>query len=295
MADRVLMPRAFDSNGDIVTDATAYFYEVGTTTPLIVYTDSDGTVPLGTSAEGYADGSFDGVFTTEPLRMDMQNGAGVSLPGFPSDGWYVVPANGVGAGTITFEPQEGNTATNVQAAINNLTALWVAVTTYGKSLIAAADAAAAQETLGLGDNALLDFADLTNTTAEWQAGTATDYGYITPAQLKAAIRALSVTPTFTSTVAWGATVVSAAHGLGAVPSRWRVLLVCTTIDQGYAVGDILDVTANNEGSGARGNTASANATAIQLAGNSIYVTPKAGGAVAVLTTTSWQVRFEAWA
>lgn len=159
MADRVLMPRAFDSNGDIVTDATAYFYELGTTTPLIVYTDSDGAVPLGTSAEGYADGSFDGVFTTEPLRMDIQNGAGVSLPGFPSDGWYVVPANGVGAGTITFEPQEGNTATNVQTAINNLTDLWVAVTTYGKSLIAAVDAAAARVVLELGGLATQDILD----------------------------------------------------------------------------------------------------------------------------------------
>jgi len=156
MADRVFMPRALDSNGDIVTDATAYFYELGTTTPLIVYSDSDGLTPLGISTNGYADGTFAGVFTTEPIRMDIKTAAGVSLPGFPSDGWYVVPANGVGAGTITFEPQEGNTATDVQTAINNLSALWFAVTDYGKSLIAAADAAAARLVLGLGTASTTD-------------------------------------------------------------------------------------------------------------------------------------------
>lgn len=159
MADRVFMPRALDTNGDIVTDATAYFYESGTTTPLIVYSDSDGAIPLGTTTAGDSSGVFDPVFTTEAVRVDIQDGDDVSLPGFPSDGWYVVPSTGVGASTITYDPQEGNTATNVQMAINNLTALWVAATTYGRSLIATADAAAARVVLGLGGLSTLDLLD----------------------------------------------------------------------------------------------------------------------------------------
>lgn len=61
-----------------------------------------------------------------------------------------------------------------------------------RTFLANTTAAGYRGTLGLGDNSVLNFSDLTNTTAEWQAGTATDYGYITPAQLKAAIGSLGL-------------------------------------------------------------------------------------------------------
>ena len=159
------------------------------------------------------------------------------------------------------------------------------------------DVAASRANLGIGTNGQLNFVDLINTNAEWEAGTISDYGYITPAQLKAAILAqvsATLSPDFTTTVAWGSVVTSASHGLGSLPSRWRVTLICTATDLGYAVGDVVDVTALNEGSGARGNTSSANSTAIQLAGSSIYATPKAGGSVSPMNTAKWNVKFEAW-
>jgi len=42
-------------------------------------------------------------------------------------------------------------------------------------------------------------------------------------------------------------------------------------------------------------TINANFTAIQLAGSSIYATPKAGGSVSPMNTAKWNLKFEAWA
>lgn len=61
----------------------------------------------------------------------------------------------------------------------------------GRAVFESETDAEAQAVMGLGSNATLEFADLINTTAEWEAGTAPDYGYITPAQLKAAFKALN--------------------------------------------------------------------------------------------------------
>lgn len=43
------------------------------------------------------------------------------------------------------------------------------------------------------------------------------------------------------TVAQG-TVISAAHGLGAVPSDWRIILRCKSTDRNYQPGDEVDLT-----------------------------------------------------
>jgi len=160
MADRVIMPRALNDNGEVVAGAKAYFYEAGTTNPLTVFSDSAGTVPI-TAPPLLADatGTFSAVFTTSPVKLDIKDASDVSLPGFPSDPAYTSPADAVGASAVAFSPITGNTATTVQAAIQNLTTLWNAVTTYGKSLVAAANAADARTVLGLGGLSLVDILD----------------------------------------------------------------------------------------------------------------------------------------
>ena len=131
-------------------------------------------------------------------------------------------------------------------------------------------------------------------TSAWQAGTGTTESLVSPAKIKAAIIALysaASGPDFTTQVAFTSSVTSAAHGLGAVPSRWEVKIVCTSTDLGYAVGDVICLTSHNEGGGLRGNTASVNATNIQIAGNSVFIQTKTAGGV---TNSKWDVIFECW-
>ena len=137
----------------------------------------------------------------------------------------------------------------------------------------------------------------TQTTGTWQTGTGTTESLVSPAKIKAAILALAdfSSPDFTTQVAFTSTVTSAAHGLGAVPSRWEVKIICTSTNLGYAVGDIICLTSHNEGQGLRGNTASVNATNIQIAGNSIFLQTKTASGITSLTNTKWNVIFECWA
>ena len=140
-------------------------------------------------------------------------------------------------------------------------------------------------------------ANTTQATAVWETGTATTETIVSPANVKAAIIALyseASAPDFTTQTNFNSGVTTAAHGLGAVPSRWEVKIVCTSSNVGYAVGDVISLTSHNEGGGLRGNTASVNATNIQIAGNSIYIIPKAGGGVTVITNSSWDVILECW-
>ena len=134
-------------------------------------------------------------------------------------------------------------------------------------------------------------------TSAWEAGTSTTESLVSPAKVAAAIIALyseASAPDFTTQTNFNSDVTTAAHGLGAVPSRWEAKIVCTSSNLGYAVGDVISLTSHNEGSGARGNTTSVNATNIQIAGNSIFIVPKAGGGIAALTSSSWDVIFECW-
>ncbi len=140
-------------------------------------------------------------------------------------------------------------------------------------------------------------ANTTQAEAVWETGTATTETIVSPAKIKAAIIALYSTasgPNFTTQVAISSLVTSAAHGLGAVPSRWEVKIVCTSTDLGYAVGDVICLTSHMEGNGLRGNTASVNATDIQLAGSSFFVLTKTGGSISQLTTTKWDIIFQCW-
>lgn len=161
MADRVIMPRALDANGDPVAGARAYFYEVNTTTPLTVYANQAGTTPHLSPVYADADGVFPAVYTTTNLRLDIWStyGDDSSLPGFPSDYWYKTAVTSSNAAATTFTPITGNTATNVQTAITNLTAKWNAVTSWALDFLTSATASAARTKLGLGTVATYAFID----------------------------------------------------------------------------------------------------------------------------------------
>jgi hypothetical protein len=89
------------------------------------------------------------------------------------------------------------------------------------------------------------------------------------------------------------------HGLGAAPKLIQMFLVCTTIDAGYAVGDIVSVTWESN-TGSRGPAAiieNGNTTEIyiRMAGNAAFIGHKTTGVAAAITPTSWALRVRAWA
>lgn len=94
------------------------------------------------------------------------------------------------------------------------------------------------------------------------------------------------------------TIKSFTHGLGAVPSRVEVTLVCTSTDNGYAVDD--EVNAVGVRSSASNNTIVIlwrNSTTIGvLFGNTALemITKTGAGTYASIDETKWKVRVRAW-
>ena len=84
--------------------------------------------------------------------------------------------------------------------------------------------------------------------------------------------------------------ISAVHGLGTVPKRFGMTLVCTAAQAGYSVGDALQMT-SHEGNGSSGYAISANATTTTYSGPAPYISPKTGGAVVIANTANWNVTF----
>lgn len=123
MSDTIYLPRALDADGDPVGGAVAYFYAAGTTTPLTVYEDDDLTTARGTAVQADADGAFPQCWVeggTE-VKVDVEDSDGVSLPGYPRDQNGRFSQGGQSAEDIVHTPQTGNTADNVQSALNNNT------------------------------------------------------------------------------------------------------------------------------------------------------------------------------
>lgn len=288
MADRIYLPRALDDNGDIVAGARATFFEDGTSTPLTVYSDTGATTPVTQPLVADATGTFAATFTTQGVKVVITDGDGVELPGSPYDPAIVSLAAATGAASVTFAPITGNTATNVQNAIQNLTTLWNAVTAFGKSLIATADAAAARTVLGLGNIATTDLID--------EDSFATNSPTRAPSQqsVKAFTEATFLQDVwdFTST-AQTVTLnskVTVAHGLGSAPTTIGAYLICTTNQSPFVVGDVIPAPAPTQVGGAGYNIQlSADATNIEARIGSQISLLNDSGALLNLTAGSWEL------
>lgn len=64
-------------NGIIAAGWTYYFYEVGTTTPKTVYSDSSLTTALGTSVESVSNGRFPAIFYSGAVKVILKDADGV--------------------------------------------------------------------------------------------------------------------------------------------------------------------------------------------------------------------------
>lgn len=114
-----------DDQGDVVPVplATAYFYVSGSTTPLVVYADAALSTPLGTSVAADADGIFPRCYTDQStVKIDVIDGTGVSLDGFPQDEFPALPDSSSQASDISATPVTGNPGTTVQGQLDNNTA-----------------------------------------------------------------------------------------------------------------------------------------------------------------------------
>ncbi len=125
MTDQVLTTpmRAVDASGNPVSGAQAYFYAENTSTPKTVYT----TTGLATAHDSPLVADSNGIFApafhdgTAGVKVDMFDGSGNRLPGYPIDPCPSVPT-GAAAEQIAFTPIAGNSATNIADAIGNNTA-----------------------------------------------------------------------------------------------------------------------------------------------------------------------------
>lgn len=86
------------------------------------------------------------------------------------------------------------------------------------------------------------------------------------------------------------TVYTQAHGLGAYPEAVQTWLECTVTDNGYAVGDRVQIDSFSRGEN-RQIITQVDATNVRVITGSltIAIPPKTGGAHSVLTTASWDV------
>lgn len=113
--------RAFTANNAPSAGALAYFYESGTTTPLTVYSDEALTTPHASPLVADAEGVFDPVYVSGSVavKVEVKSAAGATLTGYPIDPVMLDGTSDSGAAGILFTPTTTNTATDVQAAIEN--------------------------------------------------------------------------------------------------------------------------------------------------------------------------------
>jgi hypothetical protein len=118
--------QAFLSAGEPVAYAKAYFRISGTDTQVDVYSEvgllNIRSQPVEHDADGVMPPCYIG--TTDPLRVLLTDENDVPLPGYPMDNITPLSAEAVGASTVSFSPTAAVPETDVQAAIESLSALF---------------------------------------------------------------------------------------------------------------------------------------------------------------------------
>ena len=252
--------RAVDSNGNPASGAKLYIYLAGTATPVTVYQDEALSIAHGSPILSDSSGIWPAIYYGggSALRAVATDASDVALPGFPIDPVVQVSTTTSAASAITFTPYTGFPQTTVQSVIEAMADLWNAVTTYGKSLIAAADAAAARTVLGLGTSATTPFLDEDNMASDSATSTASQQS------IKAYVDAVSTTVTSITPVL--ATAVSAsgtAVNFTSIPSGINKIDVMVSGLSSNGTNDFLVQLGDSGGVEATGYTA-----AVEYNGNS---------------------------
>lgn len=125
MASSIYFPpnQALDSNGDPASGAKAYFYDTGTTSLQTVYADSGLATAHHSPLVADSTGHFAAVYSSgsTDLKVNVTDSADAQLDGYPIDP-AIFQSAGAGASTIAFSPTARISATDVQAAIEEVDA-----------------------------------------------------------------------------------------------------------------------------------------------------------------------------
>jgi hypothetical protein len=93
--------------------------------------------------------------------------------------------------------------------------------------------------------------------------------------------------------------ITVAHGFGALPKLIQILLICTTADAGYSIGDVVPVAFNGPANNNNSVGATYDTTNINLrygTNASVFTyTHKSTGASTALVNGSWRMIVRAWA
>ena len=132
-------------------------------------------------------------------------------------------------------------------------------------------------------------------TGAWQAGTGTTESLVSPAKIKAAILANATTPspTYTSSEQAFTALQTVNHGLGRVPAFYSVALRCKVANNGYSVGDEIQVSGMVDGDGARGYVTWANSVYIKVR-NQVLAIQDTNGNYVLPTASHWKYVFYAF-
>lgn len=145
-------PQMAFAGGVYAPGAKATFYQTGTTTPLTVYTDSALTTPHDSPVVADAEGVFPPAFWNRAVEAKVVITESDDTAIETIDPVPATSATGSAASGVSFSPVTGNTATDVQEAIENIQ---TNINTYDDAAtkgVTGSDADAVTGTAGTADN-----------------------------------------------------------------------------------------------------------------------------------------------
>ena len=278
--------RAFDDNGDPVSGAKLRVYEAGTTTEVSLTSDLAGTTaviqPVVADSEGYfvSTDSLDALYIApQAIKYTIEDSADVEL--VSQDNLFAT------SGVVRVE-QGADDDSYIVSDIGPVI----------KTVISGTERFEVNAT-GVQINSGVTITGVSS-QAEAEAGTSTDT-LMTPQRVDQHLDARADAPNFTSAAQTfaAATSTSLAHGLGAAPSKIRVIYECITTDRGYAVGDRVSFGEshyNVTSSSTFGHIIRTDATNVTIAyGSGGLTLPNASSGIEqTLTAANWEIYVEAW-
>lgn len=231
MANQIILFRALDSNGYVISGAKAYVYLTGTFTIIPVYSDEAGTIPASNPVIANANGFFPQRFITQAARVAFKLADETTL--YTLDPAPITASSGSGAGQVSFTPTVNIPQVTVQTAVE-------AVDTNSRARDIANLAASQPLDADLTAIAAIGTTGLVNRTG---AGTAATVANGTGDQQ---LRMVAGVPIWTTVLYESAeqTITAAGsltltHGLGIKPKYVFCEAICKTAEYGYAVGDVV--------------------------------------------------------